>query len=374
MALEEADIRQVLDCNPEILRSQKIDDLVDLSDLNENAILHNLRIRYKSDVIYTNISSILISVNPFKLLPIYTSAVLDSYRYGYHGKPPHVYGVAYNSYRDMLKDDLSQSVVISGESGAGKSEATKLILQFLTDVSARNSNPDQAPVHTTADASPNKALPAEDLKAARRKSLIIVERISTLEQQILAANPILEAFGNAKTLRNNNSSRFGKLITIDFDKVGSIVGGEVITYLLEKTRIVQQTHGERNYHVFYQLLSQATNPRMADELQLKSPELFSYTALSGVTKIEGKSDEVDFEEVQNSFKILRFTEDDRREIYRLVAGVLHFGNVKFRVEKNSTGDDGSSVVDAEVSKIGSGDGDGDGDGDRIGSEGYCYCY
>ena len=201
---------EVLDCNQEALNSS-ISDLVNISDLNEMSILHNLRIRYKEDTIYTNISSILISVNPFKLLPLYTPEVLDSYRNGSRDKPPHVFAIAYNSYHNMLNDVADQSVVISGESGAGKSEATKLILQFLTDVSGK--------------------VAGHQAKAAN----------DTLEQQILAANPILEAFGNAKTLRNNNSSRFGKLITVNFDSSGGIIGGNIINYLLEKSRIVGQT-------------------------------------------------------------------------------------------------------------------------------------
>jgi myosin heavy subunit len=201
------------DCNPEALDSS-ISDLVSISDLNEMSILHNLRIRYKEDKIYTSISSILISVNPFKLLPIYTPEYLDRYRNGSRDMPPHVFAIAYNSYHNMLNDSKDQSVVISGESGAGKSEATKLILQFLTDVSGKVAG-HQAPVGAKLN--------------------------DSLEQQILAANPILEAFGNAKTLRNNNSSRFGKLITVNFDSSGGIIGGNIINYLLEKSRIVRQT-------------------------------------------------------------------------------------------------------------------------------------
>ena len=178
------------------------------------SILHNLRIRYKEDRIYTSVSSILISVNPFKLLPLYTPEILDLYRTGSRDKPPHVFAVAYNAYASMLSDSGDQSVVISGESGAGKSEATKLILQFLTDVSSRQSG------------------------AAGKKA---GDNSTNLEQQILAANPILEAFGNAKTLRNNNSSRFGKLITVNFDSNGGIIGGGIINYLLEKSRVVGQT-------------------------------------------------------------------------------------------------------------------------------------
>ena len=157
-------------CNTEALNAN-IEDLINMSDLNEMAILHNLRIRFKQDKIYTNISSILVSVNPFKQLPLYTPEMLDKYRNGSRGLPPHVFAIAYNAYNNMLSEAKDQSVVISGESGAGKSEATKLILQFLTDVSSRSG---------AAGADSNKK--------------------TALEQQILAANPILEAFGMSASL------------------------------------------------------------------------------------------------------------------------------------------------------------------------------
>jgi myosin-7 len=313
------------DCNVEALNSG-IEDLINISDLNEMSILHNLRIRFKEDKIYTNISSILISVNPFKMLPLYTPEMLDKYRTGYRGKglAPHIFGVAYNSYTAMLADSRDQSVVISGESGAGKSEATKLILQFLTDVSSRSNTS-----HGGGSS-------------------------STLEQQILAANPILEAFGNAKTLRNNNSSRFGKLITVKFDSAGAIIGGGIINYLLEKSRVVTQTKGERNYHVFYQLLSAAdTDPVLTERLHLQNPELFNFTGQSGVISIEGVSDEKDFEDMRRSMDILRFSEAEKNEVFDIVAGVLHFGNVKFAPEKKSGQDDGSTVVNMEVLNLAS---------------------
>jgi myosin heavy subunit len=260
------------------------------------SILHNLRIRYREDKIYTNISSILISVNPFKLLPLYTPEVLDTYRNGSRGLPPHVFAIAYNAYNAMLTDCRDQSVVISGESGAGKSEATKLILQYLTDVSARTTS-GKGTVTTSA-----------------------------LEQQILAANPILEAFGNAKTLRNNNSSRFGKLITINFDSSGSIIGGQIINYLLEKSRVVVQTTGERNYHVFYQLLSAVqADIKLSESLHLKNAELFEYTSQSGVIKVDGISDEKDYEDLRNSLRILQFSPEEQERVFSIVAGVLHFG-------------------------------------------------
>lgn len=308
------------ECNPEAMDS-KIQDLVNISDLNEMSILHNLRIRFKEDRIYTSISSILISVNPFKLLPLYTPEVLESYRNGSRGMPPHVFGIAINAYNNMLSDSADQSVVISGESGAGKSEATKLILQFLTDVSHKVSGST-----TTVQAHSN-----------------------TLEAQILAANPILEAFGNAKTLRNNNSSRFGKLITVNFDSNGAIIGGGIINYLLEKSRVVGQTKGERNYHVFYQLLSASdTDPVLSGQLKLQAPELFHFTSQSGVTNVDGISDDKDFDDMKNSMNILKFSSADQNTVFRIVAGVLHFGNVKFKVEKRSTEEDASSVLNTDV--------------------------
>lgn len=306
------------ECNPEAMDSS-IQDLVNISDLNEMSILHNLRIRFKEDRIYTYISSILISVNPFKLLPLYTPAMLEMYRSGSRGKPPHVFAAANNAYTNMLNESTDQSVVISGESGAGKSEATKLILQFLTDVSHKATGSTQ------------------------------VGGTSTLEAQILAANPILEAFGNAKTLRNNNSSRFGKLITVNFDHKGSIVGGGIINYLLEKSRVVFQTAGERNYHIFYQLLSASeTDQTLTNDLRLQAPELFLYTSQSGVTHVDGISDDKDFEDMKNSMTILKFPPEVQLEVFRIVAGVLHFGNVKFKVEKRNNEEDGSSVVNSEV--------------------------
>jgi myosin heavy subunit len=314
-ALKVAESSLCEECNPEAMDS-KITDLVNISDLNEMSILHNLRIRFKEDRIYTNISSILISVNPFKLLPLYTPEILDSYRNGSRGMPPHVFGIAINAYKNMLSDNGDQSVVISGESGAGKSEATKLILQFLADVSS--------------------------------KAAVGVEHKSNvLESQILAANPILEAFGNAKTLRNNNSSRFGKLITVNFDSGGTIIGGGIINYLLEKSRVVFQTKGERNYHIFYQLLSAAdTDAALTAALKLQTPDMFASTNMSGVTNVDGISDDKDFEDVKNSMNILKFSPTEVNDVLKIVAGVLHFSNVKFKDVKRSNDNDGSEVQPA----------------------------
>ena len=317
--LTSAESKLIVSCNQEALNS-KIEDLIEISDLNEMSILHVLRIRFKKDRIYTNISAILISVNPFKLLPLYTPEMLDKYRNGPKDLPPHVFGTAYTAYNYMMAKQKDQSVVISGESGAGKSEATKLILQFITDVSARAS----AATSATGTAG----------------------QTSQLEQQILAANPILEAFGNAKTLRNNNSSRFGKLITVNFDRYGSIVGGGIINYLLEKSRVVGQTIGERNYHIFYQLLSTTqADPKRAAALTLSSAALFDILNPQGkgVTQVDGISDEKDFEDVLNSFRILGFNTSDVNDVCKIVAGVLHFGNIKFKAI-DVGGDEGSEIT------------------------------
>ena len=199
---------------------EPVDDMVSMNDLNEQTILHNLRLRFQKNMIYTNVGAILVAVNPFKLLPIYTPEWLDKYKQaGSRGQPPHVYGVADDAYRGMIDYKVNHSVIISGESGAGKTETMKLVLQYIAEGSGRKSS-------GSADDGPS------------------------LEEQILKANPVMEAYGNAKTTRNNNSSRFGKWTEIKFDKGGSIIGGSIVNYLLEKSRVVKQSEHERNYHIF----------------------------------------------------------------------------------------------------------------------------
>ncbi len=198
---------------------QVYDNLVAIQELSEPAILHNLRQRFETDTIYTSLSSILISVNPFKQLPIYSANVMADYRVGLAARktmPPHVYSLADGAFRSLATTNKNQAVIISGESGAGKTECTKLVLQYMAEMSGQGSN---------------------------------------IEQQVLEANPILEAFGNAKTVRNNNSSRFGKWVEVYFDDRLRISGAKINSYLLEKSRIVSQAPNERNYHIFFQLLA-----------------------------------------------------------------------------------------------------------------------
>jgi myosin heavy subunit len=218
--------RNLAECNPGDFDAS-ITDLIKLSDLSESALLHMLRTRFKDDNIYTFVSSVIISVNPFTRLPIYTEGTLQSYKVNSaRDMPPHIYSCASRAYDRLLLEQQSQAILISGESGAGKTEATKQILRFLAAVS---SDEQSRVTGTHGD--------------------------SLLEQQILKANPVMEAFGNSKTIRNNNSSRFGKLISIAFRPTGSIDSCFITQYLLEKSRVTSQQPMERNYHVFYQVLT-----------------------------------------------------------------------------------------------------------------------
>jgi myosin heavy subunit len=307
--------------NPEVLDS-KIDNLISLNDLNEEAILHNLRIRFKQDIIYTNVSSICVSVNPFKMLPLYTPEVMDKYREDPLSQPPHVFKVAEAAYKSMMSYRSDQSIIISGESGAGKSEATKVMLQFLADLSSRAGG---------------KKLDSEG---------------DSLEQQILQANPVMEAFGNAKTVRNNNSSRFGKLITVKFDNSGAICGGSIVNYLLEKSRVVFQALGERNYHVFYQIIAGCkADAELKAKLGTKDPQDYKMLDQSGVVEVDGINDETDFEVVKRGFRTLQMGElysEDVQGMLLSVVACLTLGNITFKTVSKATEEDSAAVQNMEV--------------------------
>jgi myosin heavy subunit len=233
----------ILPMDPESLL--QMSNMVSLKQLNNGSILHNLRLRFMNDEIYTAIGTILVSVNPFKILPIYTPKLIDSFiEKGSAKNEPHVYGIADDSYKQMTRFFINQSCIVAGESGAGKTEATKVFLSYLAEISSRQEG------NTTG----------------------------SIQQQILEANPLMEAFGNAKTLRNDNSSRFGKWIAINFNnKRGQIIGGSITQYLLEKSRVVHLTMGERNYHIFYQMCATAqTDPAFGTEYKLQDPDFYNY--------------------------------------------------------------------------------------------------
>ena len=267
-----------------------------LESLETPLIAHCLRHRYTLDEIYTWVGadhSVLISVNPFKRLAIYGSKQLAAFAAPAPNKlqPPHTYAIANAAYRSLMSSRSSQSILISGESGAGKTEATKQCLAFLAEVAGSQSG---------------------------------------LEQRMLQANPVLESFGNAKTLRNDNSSRFGRWMEVHFHSSGphegSIAGAFVENYLLEKSRVIAQMQpGERSYHIFYQLCASSWAP----SLSLGSAEEFSYLFASGCTTVSSVDDAADFQVVLSAFTAMNFSQEDIQWIFSLSAAVLHLGNLTF---------------------------------------------
>ncbi|XP_077987827.1 myosin-VIIa-like [Glandiceps talaboti] len=267
-----------------------VEDMIKLGDLHEAGILRNLLVRYNENYIYTYTGAILVAVNPYQVLPIYTRDDINRYRDKKIGElSPHIFAIADNSYNRMLRETRDQCVIISGESGAGKTESTKLILQFLAAVSGQH---------------------------------------SWIETQILEANPIMEAFGNAKTLRNDNSSRFGKYIDIHFNDRGIIEGAKIEQYLLEKSRIVGPATDERNYHIFYCMLAGLA----ADEkklLELKDASSYYYLTKGNCLTCEGRDDLKEFADIRSAMKVLMFSEQECWDIFKLVASVLHLGNIEY---------------------------------------------
>nr|XP_006627875.2 PREDICTED: unconventional myosin-VIIa isoform X2 [Lepisosteus oculatus] len=267
-----------------------VEDMIRLGDLNEAGILRNLLIRYRDHLIYTYTGSILVAVNPYQLLPIYTADQIRLYTNKKIGEmPPHIFAIADNCYFNMQRNNKDQCCIISGESGAGKTESTKLILQFLAAISGQH---------------------------------------SWIEQQVLEANPILEAFGNAKTIRNDNSSRFGKYIDIHFNKRGAIEGAKIEQYLLEKSRVCRQARDERNYHIFYCMLKGMT-PDQKKKLGLGKATDYTYLTMGNCTVCDGRDDTKEYSNIRSAMKVLMFTDTENWEISKLLAAILHLGNLRY---------------------------------------------
>lgn len=277
-----------------------VEDMAELGDLHEGAIMHNLYLRYQHNIIYTYIGSILASVNPYKNIPgLYDCPTVESYSKHRLGEiSPHIFALANECYRCLWKRLENQCVLISGESGAGKTESTKLILRFLSAMSQRS------------------------LEVTSK------EKTSHVEQALLESSPIMEAFGNAKTVYNNNSSRFGKFVQLNFCQKGNIQGGKIVDYLLEKNRVVRQNPGERNYHIFYALLT-GTDREQKEEFHLSQAENYYYLKQSGCTADKTINDVETFQDVMTAMKVMQFSNEDIHEILRLLAGVLHLGNIEF---------------------------------------------
>uniref|UniRef100_A0A8D2MYG7 Myosin VIIB n=1 Tax=Zonotrichia albicollis TaxID=44394 RepID=A0A8D2MYG7_ZONAL len=270
---------------------QGVEDMIRLGDLHEAGMVHNLLIRHQEHKIYTYTGSILVAVNPYQLLPLYTVDQIRLYCNKRIGElPPHVFAIADNCYFNMKRNKRDQCCVISGESGAGKTESTKLILQFLAAVSGQH---------------------------------------SWIEQQVLEANPILEAFGNAKTIRNDNSSRFGKYIDIHFNQSGVIEGARIEQFLLEKSRVCRQAPEERNYHIFYCMLM-GMNTEQKKMLNLGTASEYTYLTMGNCTSCDSRNDAKDYAHIRSAMKILMFSDSEHWDISKLLAAILHLGNVEFQ--------------------------------------------
>ncbi|XP_075057947.1 unconventional myosin-VIIb [Mixophyes fleayi] len=275
--------------------SQGVEDMIRLGDFNEAGIVHNLHVRYKQNNIYTYTGAILVALNPYKELPLYDIEQIQMYRNRRIGElPPHIFALADTCFFNMQRNKTDQCCVISGESGAGKTESTKLMLQFLASASGQN---------------------------------------SWIEQQILESNPIMEAFGNAKTLRNDNSSRFGKYIEIHFSKENVIEGARIEQFLLEKSRVCRQASGERNYHIFYSMLL-GMSSEQKKQLNLGDSSDYKYLTMGNCTTCEGRNDVRDYSQVCSALKILLFPEQDQTDIKKLLAAILHLGNLEFQSAMN----------------------------------------
>merc|ERR1719443_2100362 len=290
----------------------KQEDMADLTCLNEASVLHNIKERYYSGLIYTYSGLFCVVVNPYKRLPIYTGKIIEIYKgKKRHEVPPHVFAITDIAYRSMLQDREDQSILCTGESGAGKTENTKKVIQYLAFVAA------------------SKPKAASHLPTSNDGGLSFGE----LEQQLLKANPILEAFGNAKTVKNDNSSRFGKFIRINFDASGYIAGANIETYLLEKARIIRQAGDERSFHIFYQLLMGASK-EYKSQLLLDDAKNYTFMTKGGV-RVPAIDDVEEFSATQNAMRVMGIAEEDVSSICKVISSTLLFGNMAFKQERNS---------------------------------------
>uniref|UniRef100_A0A0D3GA85 Myosin motor domain-containing protein n=1 Tax=Oryza barthii TaxID=65489 RepID=A0A0D3GA85_9ORYZ len=276
------------------VHSDGIDDMIRLSYLHEPGVLNNLSVRYAKNIIYTYTGNILIAINPFQRLPhLAEPHTMEKYKGANFGElDPHVFAIADISYRQMMNERKSNSILVSGESGAGKTETTKMLMRYLAFLGGRS-------------------------RTGGR----------TVEQQVLESNPVLEAFGNAKTVRNNNSSRFGKFVEIQFDKSGKISGAAIRTYLLERSRVCQINSPERNYHCFYFLC--AAPSEEIRKYNLGDPSSFHYLNQSTCIKVDGISDNEEYLATRSAMNTVGITEQEQEAIFRVVAAVLHLGNINF---------------------------------------------
>uniref|UniRef100_A0A665WXN2 Myosin heavy chain 7 n=1 Tax=Echeneis naucrates TaxID=173247 RepID=A0A665WXN2_ECHNA len=297
----------------------KIEDMAMFTFLHEPAVLFNLKERYAAWMIYTYSGLFCVTVNPYKWLPVYNQEVVVAYRGKKRSEaPPHIFSISDNAYQYMLSDRENQSILITGESGAGKTVNTKRVIQYFASIAAVPSGKkDQA-----------------------------AEKKGTLEDQIIQANPALEAFGNAKTIRNDNSSRFGKFIRIHFDNRGKLASADIETYLLEKSRVTYQLKAERDYHIFYQILSQQ-KPELL-EMLLITNNPYDYAFISqGETTVASINDAEELMATDDAFDVLGFTQEEKNSMYKLTGAIMHHGNMKFKQKQREEQAEADGTEDAD---------------------------
>uniref|UniRef100_A0A8C2YG16 Myosin heavy chain, skeletal muscle, adult n=1 Tax=Coturnix japonica TaxID=93934 RepID=A0A8C2YG16_COTJA len=308
---------QIFSMNPP--KYDKIEDMAMMTHLHEPAVLYNLKERYAAWMIYTYSGLFCVTVNPYKWLPVYNPEVVLAYR----GKkrqeaPPHIFSISDNAYQFMLTDRENQSILITGESGAGKTVNTKRVIQYFATIAA----------------------------SGEKKKEESGKMQGTLEDQIISANPLLEAFGNAKTVRNDNSSRFGKFIRIHFGATGKLASADIETYLLEKSRVTFQLPAERSYHIFYQIMSNK-KPELIDMLLITTnPYDYHYVSQGEIT-VPSIDDQEELMATDSAIDILGFTADEKTAIYKLTGAVMHYGNLKFKQKQREeqAEPDGTEVAD-----------------------------
>ncbi|KAM4673586.1 myosin heavy chain, skeletal muscle, adult-like isoform 1-T1 [Amazona ochrocephala] len=309
---------QVFPMNPP--KYDKIEDMAMMTHLHEPAVLYNLKERYAAWMIYTYSGLFCVTVNPYKWLPVYNPEVVLAYR----GKkrqeaPPHIFSISDNAYQFMLTDRENQSILITGESGAGKTVNTKRVIQYFATIAAGGDR--------------KKDDPSRKMQG-------------TLEDQIISANPLLEAFGNAKTVRNDNSSRFGKFIRIHFGATGKLASADIETYLLEKSRVTFQLKAERSYHIFYQITSNK-KPELIDMLLITTNPYDYHFVSQGEITVPSINDQEELMATDSAIDVLGFTADEKTSIYKLTGAVMHYGNLKFkqRQREEQADPDGTEVAD-----------------------------
>ncbi|XP_029466762.1 myosin-4-like [Rhinatrema bivittatum] len=313
---------QVFPQNPP--KYDKIEDMAMMTHLSEPAVLYNLKERYAAWMIYTYSGLFCVTVNPYKWLPVYNPEVVA----GYRGKkrqeaPPHIFSISDNAYQFMLTDRENQSILITGESGAGKTVNTKRVIQYF------------ATIAVVGDTGKKKEQAAASSKLQ-----------GTLEDQIIQANPLLEAFGNAKTVRNDNSSRFGKFIRIHFGTTGKLSSADIETYLLEKSRVTFQLSAERSYHIFYQIMTNK-KPDVVEMLLITTNPYDFPSVSQGEISVKSIDDEEELMATDSAIDILGFVQDEKVGIYKMTGAVMHHGNMKFKQKQREeqAEPDGTEVAD-----------------------------